>query len=67
MKTLRTLALALLSVLFLVRAANAASAAQLQADSQAALQSLYASNPKAQTLGSKAYAILVFPTVVKAT
>jgi lipid-binding SYLF domain-containing protein len=66
MKTLRSLSLALLSALLLVPAANAASAAQLQADSQAALQSLYASNPKAQTLGSKAYAILIFPTVVKA-
>ena len=66
MKKLHALSLLLLTALLFVPAAHAASAAQLQSDSQAALANLYASNPKAQTLGSKAYAILIFPTVIKA-
>jgi lipid-binding SYLF domain-containing protein len=66
MKSLRLLTLTLLSTLLLAPEAPAAGAAQLQADSQTALQSLYAANPKARALGDKAYAILVFPTVIKA-
>jgi len=46
--------------------ASAASAAALAADSKAALNQLYATNPKARELGQKARAILVFPKVVKA-
>ncbi|MFZ4388345.1 MAG: twin-arginine translocation pathway signal protein, partial [Chthoniobacterales bacterium] len=66
MKNLRAIALILLSALLLVPAANAASALQLQSDSKAALERLYAANPKARDLGQKACAVLIFPTVVKA-
>src|SRR4030095_15669950 len=38
----------------------------LSADSQAALNQLYAVNPKARELGKKARAVLVFPKIVKA-
>ena len=41
-------------------------AAKLADDSRAALQSLYARVPLAKSLGPKAHAILVFPTVLKA-
>jgi lipid-binding SYLF domain-containing protein len=66
MKSLRALSVLLLSAFMLTPSVHAASAAQLQVDSQTALQSLYSANPKAQALGDKAYAILVFPTVIKA-
>jgi len=46
--------------------ALAASARALAADSQAALDRLYAANPKAKELGQRARAILVFPRIVKA-
>jgi lipid-binding SYLF domain-containing protein len=46
--------------------ALAASARTLAADSQAALQRLYAVNPKARELGKRSRAILVFPRIVKA-
>ncbi len=46
--------------------AAAASAAELNRDSQAALKQLYATNPGAKDLGKKTVAILVFPAVVKA-
>lgn len=46
--------------------ARAATAAQLTAESRAALQRLYAQSPKAATYGRKARAILVFPKIVKA-
>ena len=46
--------------------ALAASAAKLAADSQAALNRLYAANPKARELGKRSRAILVFPRIVKA-
>jgi len=42
------------------------TAAELNRDSRAALQKLYARVPLAKSLGPKAYAILVFPDVVKA-
>lgn len=58
------LLLALASFLFMT-GANAASALQLQTDSKTALERLYTANPKARDLGQKAYAILIFPTVVK--
>ena len=44
----------------------AATAADLDRDSLQALQTLYKSNPVAETLAKKAKAILVFPKVVKA-
>ncbi len=45
--------------------ARAESAAEVDADGAAALKRLYASSPKAVTHGRKAYAILVFPKIVK--
>ena len=44
----------------------AASAAQLDRDSQKALKSLYAKIPAAKKIGAKAEAVLVFPSVTKA-
>lgn len=48
------------------QSAMAASAAELSRDANARLQQLYASVPLAKSLGPKAHAILVFPTVTKA-
>jgi lipid-binding SYLF domain-containing protein len=47
--------------------ANAAntSRAQIATSSRAALHQLYAANPKARMLGSRAKAVLVFPSIVK--
>ena len=50
----------------LPQAAEAATKADINADSQAALNSLYAGNPTAKLIGSKAKAILIFPSIVKA-
>lgn len=61
-----TFAAALLCGLALARPAIAASARALELDGKAALQDLYASQPSAKLLASKAKAILVFPTMVKA-
>jgi len=66
MKSFKALALLLLTTLFVSSSASAATAQQLQAEGQAALENLYAANPKTRDLGQKAYAILVFPTVVRA-
>jgi lipid-binding SYLF domain-containing protein len=46
--------------------AAAASAAELNRQAQAALNSLYAKNPGAKAIGKDAVAILVFPEVIKA-
>jgi len=48
------------------RPAIAASAAELNRDSAAALQRLYELQPAARTLGQSAVAVLVFPRIVKA-
>jgi lipid-binding SYLF domain-containing protein len=48
------------------RSAHAASAAELTRDSGAALNKLYARQPKAKMLGERAKGILVFPVMVKA-
>lgn len=66
MKSFKPLALLLLASFLLGTGAHAATAMQLQTESQAALEKLYAANPKNRDLGQKAYAILVFPTVVRA-
>lgn len=66
MKSFKFLALLLLASFLLGSGANAATAMQLQDDSQAALEKLYAANPKTRDLSQKAYAVLVFPTVVRA-
>lgn len=46
--------------------AVAASASELVAESRAALRELYATQPSAKLLASKAKAILVFPSILKA-
>lgn len=46
--------------------ANAATAEDLNKDSAQALQTLYKSNPTAETIGKKAKAMLVFPKIIKA-
>jgi lipid-binding SYLF domain-containing protein len=43
-----------------------ADRAELERDSRAALQRLYASTPNAAELGKKANAVLIFPKIVKA-
>ncbi len=45
--------------------AQNASASQISRDSRAALRSLYAQNPQARALGSKARGVLVFPSITK--
>lgn len=47
--------------------ANAANSSRVQiaASSRAALNRLYAANPKARLLGSRAKAVLVFPSILK--
>ena len=45
---------------------RAASAHKIDQDSSPALQGLYAAQPKARALGSKAKAILIFPKIIKA-
>lgn len=50
----------------LVASAVAASASELVADSRASLRDLYATQPSAKLLASKAKAILVFPNILKA-
>lgn len=66
MKHLRTLCLIIIAALMAVPAAQAATAQQLQTNAQAALERLYAANPKTVELGKNAYAILIFPSVVRA-
>lgn len=50
-----------------VTQANAANASrsQIAASSRAALRQLYAANPKARMLGSRAKGVLVFPSILK--
>jgi len=52
--------------LALVEPASAASASDLIRSSDAALANLYANQPKARLLRSRAKAILIFPSIVKA-
>jgi lipid-binding SYLF domain-containing protein len=57
----------LLASLFgpLSQSASAATAAELNADGKAALNRLYGQSSKARGFGKSAYAILVFPKIVK--
>lgn len=59
------LAIALACVTLVAPAAHAASAANLDRDSKAALETLLASNAGARALAKEARAILVFPQIVK--
>ena len=68
-RSLRFLAAALAMATMLaapIRPALAASAAELDRDSKAALAALYAKQSAAKLLGGKAKAVLVFPEMVKA-
>ena len=53
------------SALTLTNLAVAASAADINKDSQHALEKLYGTSPTAESLSHKAKAILVFPSIVK--
>ena len=72
MKQLRTLLLIIVATLapvMILGAANeaaAATAADLDKDSNQALNDLYAKNPTAKSVASQAKAILIFPNIVKA-
>ena len=66
MKSLKALGALLLFSLLLAPVVDAASARELRSDSEKVLEHLYSSNHKARALGEKAYAILVFPTVIRA-
>jgi lipid-binding SYLF domain-containing protein len=59
-------ALAAAATLVLPQPVSAATAAELNREAQAALNSLYAKHPGAKAIGKDAVAVLVFPSVVKA-
>jgi lipid-binding SYLF domain-containing protein len=59
-------ALATAATFALPQHAVAASAAELTREAQTALNKLYAKNPGAKNLGTKAVGILVFPGIIKA-
>jgi len=59
-------AAATLSLAGIGNQANAATAEDLNTDANQALQTLYKTNPTAETLGKKARAILIFPKIIKA-
>ena len=65
-RTMAALAAAVTLSLVPAAPAMAASAAELSRDANKALQSLYAKVPAAKTIGAKAQAVLVFPTITKA-
>lgn len=66
MATIGTIAAGIMLAPFGVQTARADSARELQQAGRAALNRLYATQPSAKVLGSKARAILVFPHIVKA-
>lgn len=59
-------AVVLTVALFAIAAGRAFADDLVAADGNAALQSLYASEPVAKMIGEKAKAVLVFPSIVKA-
>jgi lipid-binding SYLF domain-containing protein len=60
------LAAATLSLGAISNQVNAATAEELNRDAAQALQTLYKSNPVAESISKKAKAVLVFPNIVKA-
>lgn len=64
--TLACIAIAAVLATTVPRPAGAASAAELNRDSAAALNKLYAQQPSARVLARKAKGILVFPHMIKA-
>ena len=63
---LSIIALAVSAMTLAPNTAAAASAAQIDGASRAALHSLIANNPKANELANRALAVLVFPSITKA-
>jgi lipid-binding SYLF domain-containing protein len=61
-----TVSLALSTISSLPTASRAASAAEIDQNAKAALNTLYASNRGAQVVGHRAKAVLVFPRILKA-
>lgn len=61
-----TLATSVLTTTGVMNAAHAATAADLDNDSDQALHMLYKTNPLAEKLSKSAKAVLVFPNIVKA-
>ncbi|HJV35890.1 YSC84-related protein [Geomonas sp.] len=55
----------LLAVAAAPRLAQASTKAEISNDAKAALENLYATIPEAKALGSKAKAVLVFPSILK--
>lgn len=53
------------ALLCLAPPARAASAAELSTDAMAALEQLYAQEPRMRELGRKAVGVLVFPSIIK--
>jgi lipid-binding SYLF domain-containing protein len=68
LRTIATLLIALVTAVILAtpHTAVAADAAAIERDAKAALAKLYETTPAAKTLGDKAKAILVFPSILKA-
>ena len=65
--TIRTLAVSLVTSLFIISAphAKAESAHEMQRSAREALQELYRTTPAAKAIGEKAAGILVFPEIIK--
>jgi lipid-binding SYLF domain-containing protein len=61
-----SLAVAMMTPLAIATAAHAATADDLDRDSDQALQTLYRTNPAAEAISHRARAVLVFPNIVKA-
>ncbi|MEN4922440.1 lipid-binding SYLF domain-containing protein [Achromobacter spanius] len=53
------------ALLCLAPPAGAASASEISSDALAALEQLYAQEPRTRELGKKAVAVLVFPSIIK--
>jgi lipid-binding SYLF domain-containing protein len=66
LRALFLMSFALLAIIAAPQTVEAASAAQINADATATLQSFVAQNPSARELGRKAAGVLVFPSVIKA-
>ncbi len=66
LRTMAALAAATAMLLVPAAPAIAASAAEISRDANQALQNLYAKVPAAKSIGAKAQAILVFPSITKA-
>lgn len=57
--------IAIVALTFAPSQVQAASASRIRSDARAALNELYAINPKARAIGRQAVAVLVFPSITK--